>query len=208
MLLPARLNTHYLTDMLTSGACSAAHLWLTRVTFLPFQQPLSATMVTLLFGEKWKAPRHRPATRRVPCDVWDISPAADAKALLRCARAAFPGPVQPAPVHRLPKQGICLVVLDRDFAAGVRVVASHCRAHRACTVLLVTLTMLHSGYMRAVQDLIRGLVLYRPRLHLRGVETIASSHMLVMGAAVRWTQVKRVCPVYLADPGVAVLTDT
>ena len=203
VLLPARLNTQYLTELLTSGGCTALHIWMCRVTFLPFEQPLSTTIITLLFGERWEP---SSAARRVPCDVWDTGPEGDQRAVLRCARRAF-GRVVCAKADRLPGGGVCLVVLDRDFAAGVEMVAAHCRAHRGSTVLVVSLTAFHSAYMRAAQGLIRGIILYRPRLHMGGIETVASSQLVVFGKAVRWQQCKRVPPVYLVDPGVGVLSD-
>ena len=212
LLLTARLNTAYLHRAL--GGATALHIWISRVTFPPFTQPLSHTVITVCYGERWTPPRTLDAgimtVRRVPADMWDIGPKADRAALVRLGRRAFGDTLKSVSVTRLPVNGIVLTVLEKDFAANFASVVTHCRANPGVTVLLCTLTTFHSTYFKDATDLIRGIVIYRPRLHIAGVEMVASSQVLVMSSrpTVGFRRLGKMPPTYLVQTRVHTITDS
>ena len=216
LLLPARLNTGYLHRALPSAR--ALHIWASRICFPPFTQPLSHTIITLCFGPKpWTPPKPLDildagaglSVRRLAADMWDIAPKADRATLKRHARRVFGDGVTVAGASRLPTDGVVLTVLETGFAAGFQAVTAHCRKHPRAAVLLCTLTTFHSTYFPAGADLVRGVVLFRPRLHIAGVEMVASSQLLVMSARpVRFRPQGNMPPTYLVQTRPQTVTDT
>ena len=207
VLMPARLHTDYLSKAVTSGAVTALHFWVNRITFLPFDAPLSLSIITLCYGDKWSPPpkipgRPSPLTvRRVGSDMWDIGPSADVAALSRCARAAFGPKVKTcSKVSCLLPEGTTLIQLREHFAAGMESVARHVRLHPSAVVLLGTMSVFHSRYILEHVDLIRGIIAFHPRVHIGSVEMIAGGQVLVMGAkAVRFRPLAKMPPTYIVQ---------
>ena len=213
LLLPARLCTSYFHRVLKSRWCRGVHLWLGKVTFVPFEQPLSTTMVTLCFGPvqaAWRPPRACAAlsARRVMSDAWAIGPRADRCALAKAARACFGVAVPLVGVGRWPRCGVSMTVLDGDFARGVAQAGEHCRRWRDSVLLIVGLTAFHSEYVRSVRELVQGVVMYTPRLHVGGVEMVASGQVMIMAAKrPRLAAVARTPPVWLVSVDPHIITD-